>query len=263
LEGLRQPTSELEKRDSVPRAKIPWAGILFLVLIAPFTIVLITFFDMLQLNIVEHKYSGSYESGAIVSLVIAVFLAVILIDYRSAIISGAEIGLYWLSCAAVFLLAWLGYFWLGLGYEGFVIAGAFIIVISAMLMVLWRRSSLSDAEVGLYWLGCTAASIYALGEYVPNKKLLGPGSWWQYDYYIAFIIALGIAAITAIALALWRKDTNRYWLVGTLLGMVITIVAVKIHSDNATNFFAFLPLLVLISALVLAILERTAKNASP
>jgi hypothetical protein len=260
----RQRISRLEKCDDPPRAGMPWPGMLFLVLLAPFEVGLAILFDANHWDFVGRAHAphiGAVQTALFVSLALAVISAVLLIHRRRAIVSGVEIGLYWLGCAASFLLACFSLF----VFAG-VLAGAFFIVISAVSMVLWRGASPSSAEAGLYWLGCTAASFYGLAEcaYIIETPWGFGSSWmsWPYNYYIACIAALVIAAITAAALVWWRKETDRYWLASTLLAMAAALGVTWVSGHYAPDFLGFLPLIVLISALILTIRERTAKNAS-
>jgi hypothetical protein len=170
----------------------------------------------------EVSHDASYATGFLLAFVIVLGTAVVLAYQRRGTLTGAEISAYWLGCtlalipASGFLFA--AYEWDWVGGDGFNVYDrglatglllAFVIALgTAVGLAYRRRETLSGAEIGIYWLGCSVALITALGyvfaanewNWVGDPHARDGGG--QTGSLLAIVIAVG----SGLAMVLWRRS---------------------------------------------------------
>jgi hypothetical protein len=161
-----------------------------------------------------HDAAGG-ATGCLVAFVIALGSVAIMVRWRGTVLSGAEVGSYWLGCAVIATFAIFtvfgseGWNWIG-AEDRFTGAGATgvlvalpIVFSSALLLGYARRASVDSSEVLRYWLGCAGSAVVALGYWFQAKGW----DWVSSPDFGGFLTGALIAALLSLAagagLATW------------------------------------------------------------
>jgi hypothetical protein len=256
---------DAQKRDGPTESAKVWVAALFALSVLPSQFLLAVLFDS--------------KNGFLAAFIIALISAGRLVRWRHVSLTGVEIGLYWLGCTAGsfgatgLLFANYRWNWVGAshtdngGFASGLLAAFVIALISARLLVRWRRASLTGVEIVLYWLGCTAGSFVAAGGlFVANEW-----NWMGAEHFIVgsmtsgSLAALAIAVVSAVLVhrrfkGLADERVHARWLLGTLTVMAIVVfwaLAKNSQDSSSVMIVLVIPNIGLGSAVILALRSRS------
>jgi hypothetical protein len=178
-------------------------------------------FALKDWNWLSTGQDGTFGTGALLAFALALGTAAALAYRRREQLSGAEVGAYWLGCTLLSILP-LGlvfsvneWNWLGLDEvdADFATGSIFALMLaigSAATLAYRRGVSLTAAEIAFYWLGCTVALSVASILLCQVNQWPWAGTGAPSRLRTGLLIALAIAAASAVVLVSWWRAARRH-----------------------------------------------------
>lgn len=168
---------------------------------------------------------SSYDrgnSGVIAAALITWTGAILLLRRRGSEVTGVEVALFWLACAAATAPALAAFTAVNSRIQPGLLLGCLLAVVSGLIQIVRRMSRSSGVEFAIYYLGCLLAGGIAIvvSFHENGWSWFGPYRYDQTGMFVAATLALAAVLFMAYRRGALLDGVERalYWVGSSIAG---------------------------------------------